>query len=149
MAHRINFGTLRFIELYNDDESENQQEYEAFLHAFGLPHKLKGGYKVIGSINAMSPLLQLSEKSSGPVFVFDEMDTELVRLANNRMELLQILEWIGECWNSYSAEMFLPRNPETIAQYRQFVQKIKEVPGIDAAYWIDFAFKELDIRYEV
>jgi hypothetical protein len=149
MPQRFHFGTLRFVELYREEEKESRQGYDSYLRAFDVAKRVEKNFIVIGSINGMSPLLQLSNDSSGPVFIFDERQFELVRLANLKSELTQILGWIEECWNDHKAEMFLPRNPETIEQYRQFIEKIKSVPGIDPGYWIDFAFKELDIRYEM
>ncbi|RYZ24226.1 MAG: hypothetical protein EOO10_20570 [Chitinophagaceae bacterium] len=149
MAQIIKIGTLRFVELYEDNDKEKKLSFKTYLKAFSLLQQLEVPFAVIGSVNGMSPLLQKQEGFSLPVFVFDERENRLLKLANHKSELMQILGWIDDCWREYSEEMFLPRNASTNAQYKQFVQKIKNLPEIDPGYWIDFAFKELDIRYEV
>ncbi|NTS41812.1 hypothetical protein HRG84_12925 [Flavisolibacter sp. BT320] len=149
MAQVIKIGTLRFIELYEDNDIEKKLSFKSYIKAFVLSQQLGPSVAVIGSVNGMSPLLQKQEEYSVAVFAFDEGQIKVIKIANDKNELMQILGWIDDCWREYSDEMFLPRTASTNAQYKQFVQKIKQLPEIDTGYWIDLAFKELDIRYEV
>jgi len=146
---KIGFGTLRFVELFSENEDESIHSYDSYIEAFKLKERLGKDYKVMGSINGMDPVIEVKREDREPIVAFDSRENQLILLANSRKEFFKILERIEDVWKDYSSEMFLPRSPANIAAYKQFVKDIKQIGGIDFEYWIDYAFKELDIRYEV
>jgi len=146
---KINFGTLRFVELFSDDDEEIIHSYDSYIDAFKLQGRLGKDYRVVGSINGMDPLFEMKRNNRAHVIVFNSRENQMILLANSREEFFKILKRIEDIWKDYSSEMFLPRTSANIAAYKQFVNDLKQIGGIDFEYWTDFAFKELDIRYEV
>jgi hypothetical protein len=142
---KIAFGLLRFIELFSDADPE-KRSYDSYIEAFKIGDLPGGHYTVIGSINGMEPVFAVKQDQKESVVVHNSRDNKLIVLANSREQFYMILRMISNAWKGYENEMFLPRTPENMSLYKQFIADLKKMPGVDLGYWADFAFKELYIR---
>jgi hypothetical protein len=146
---KIEFGTLRFIELFDDTDIVQRRNYDRYITSFKLDEEIGSDFTVIGSINGMEPIIKIKKTNINPIVIYSSTENRLIIVATDEDNFTEILNRISEVWKGYSAEMFIPKNTETIARYRQFKEWILAHHGIAYGYWIDFAFKEFDIRYEV
>jgi hypothetical protein len=147
---KISFGTLRFIELYMNTDDELIHSFDSYIESFLINEKMgNADFNVIGSVNGMEPLFKVKRTAEEYVAAYKTAEDRLIKISNSEAELIQIITKISEIWQQYPDEMFLPRNTKTVSFYRQFIDYIKSIPQIEFWYWIDFAFKELDIRFEV
>lgn len=144
---KVVFGTMRFIELFSPEDEEHIHAFDGYTRAFQLYKKTGESYVVIGSVNAMEPVLSIDDKE-GIVVVHSSTENRLITLAKDPDQFLEIVSAINKVWKDHPDKMFLPRNSETLLLFKQFKEYITAIPGIDAGYWIDFAFKELDIYYK-
>lgn len=146
---RYSFGTLRFIDIYSVEDKEDKKQFDSYIKAFELEKIIRKPFDVIGSINGMEPIICIKQNNRESIMKHCSSDNSLLPIAENLIQLNNIINKIKAIWDNHQNEMFLKRNEQNLEFYNQFVIFIHKIKNIDSNFWIDFAFKELDIRYEV
>lgn len=139
------FGTLRFIELFSNNEGENKKAFDNYATAFQLTKLLDEPYEIIGTVNGMEPILEINKK----IVVHSSVKHSFITIAKNIAECKAILQRADAVWLGHQGQMFLPKDETTIGLYKEFAKYIQKIKNIDSHFWIDLAFKEMNIRYQV
>ncbi len=141
----IKLGTLRFIQIF-DQEAESEGDcFLGYIKAFGLQHAVK---TVIGSINEMDPIVKLNSDKHG-IYVHDAVDSKFILIARDEHQLNNLISLLKNIWEPFQNTDFLPRTDDTMLQCKLFLKELEKMPGETNIFWLKFAFREFNINYEL
>lgn len=100
-------------------------------------------------IGNMSDFYDLIKTSEGRIMVRNMREFENEIIAESLEQLQIIIDEIIEPWIGNEHEFILPRTSENLNWYKQYISRNKNKENYHLSFWVNFAFREFDIRWDV
>lgn len=129
---KFQFGVLRSFSLLEENDPE-----------FG---KIIGGEKLIGTVNDLYDLMVDKNQN---IVIRDMPGNARQVIASSEKSLIKMLKEITIPWKLYPDALVLPPTDENKNWLKKFINKQKKLNNNALPFWVEYAFRELDIRWEI